>query len=1213
MSDTSSDSSGSPGETVKPCKYKGKKVRAEVVTPSIVVKDAYVWFHDKIRPERNQIGMFTLKAAWTGDDLNYKGRGKFTADNHRVEFFSDSRCKKPIDPFKDVSYSFSSLKTGVKIYYKGRRRGDTELTLTLDPAKDDRITVEGPATNSVRARPANVITPKIELEYVVALLDRKPHAGAKDSNNKDAPEIPPTPTYMLVSVEQTRTEPAECQFAGTAEFTGYSTNLDLFQNMKCSKPAANLDALPAAGLTGTDKIKLWARGKKVSTAAFKLKLTLKGTEDVSQRFADPVTEDFNVSELKMTLNWNDQGKIAALQADPDQAAPGDYSLDKQLKTYHDDLVGLVIPDQITMNKKQKAGVGRFLHCQSADKSFSRARLVVNKLEAAQWPAETDDHMVTLEDGSDSGAIAVFKDADGTDPPDPMTVGDLKKKPVIVWVEGTTDSDTLCDSRLFLQLYRPERDLPRRRKRNADWARFTVVTIESVKVRYKPDPNKPEAWGVDPKRFYINFKDDPDGREVTLRARLTKNIPGVPLLFMLAPSPDNMKAANWGVDLPDRDIKTVTVASAHTAPSGTTLGGSTVSETPVDAKFVWKWNEISDELKHKDKNDRKYLVHKSKKTKSGKTVAFADMKVTLSRFGGDVFTALAYINEDPHLAKYVEGHTDAGGSAEPAKNLGARKPRPLGDAPSDPEVIEVWRKFWYQRVAVEGFDTKAGFTHGDLADAIAAYEEVVVVLDRTVADHDIDAATLNGMSPQAVYPRYMVIPNAATGSGDALVLSNSNKAQFFPSGAAPTKTPLRVPIAVCDAQWDPDGNTATKNTPFAAKAKFADVPTDDSGGTALAIGVNMGKDTCDPPLQGGDLFASGNYLVKEKIAGTSTTLAAVALASTDVFIAYQQRAVLGQVFVKWPAAVEDEFYLDGVAVANGGTGCTPASIGTSVTVNEAGVTAAQVTITAQNGGAVTAVTVANRGRYQSPQPALLTGANGLQLTPTWKPVVKQIKFTDLTVQGAKDFLGECQNGNLLAVYDPAEAADFTDTVIHECGHAFGQAPEGTPPNPPSSTHDSIPAHPNTKDLGKGNHCWFEAGTQKTSSAWVMTSATVANGGAGYDPGDVNEDEEVIGGNSETTAEIIITSVSGDAVDGVAIYDPGEYTTKPANPVAITTNNVTGAGLTIDVVWTEKEMDTSMPAANTPCVMYDSGPQPTGLHKYCSVCTPYLLAQDMSKFK
>lgn len=35
-------------------------------------------------------------------------------------------------------------------------------------------------------------------------------------------------------------------------------------------------------------------------------------------------------------------------------------------------------------------------------------------------------------------------------------------------------------------------------------------------------------------------------------------------------------------------------------------------------------------------------------------------------------------------------------------------------------------------------------------------------------------------------------------------------------------------------------------------------------------------------------------------------------------------------------------------------------------------------------------------------------------------------------------------------------------------------------------------------------------------------------------------------------------------------------------------------------------------NKKCVMYESGPQATGIHKYCKICHPYLLLQDMSSF-
>jgi len=39
----------------------------------------------------------------------------------------------------------------------------------------------------------------------------------------------------------------------------------------------------------------------------------------------------------------------------------------------------------------------------------------------------------------------------------------------------------------------------------------------------------------------------------------------------------------------------------------------------------------------------------------------------------------------------------------------------------------------------------------------------------------------------------------------------------------------------------------------------------------------------------------------------------------------------------------------------------------------------------------------------------------------------------------------------------------------------------------------------------------------------------------------------------------------------------------------------------------------PAGKFKCVMYDSGPMKDGIHKYCETCHPYLLAQDLTKFR
>ena len=34
-------------------------------------------------------------------------------------------------------------------------------------------------------------------------------------------------------------------------------------------------------------------------------------------------------------------------------------------------------------------------------------------------------------------------------------------------------------------------------------------------------------------------------------------------------------------------------------------------------------------------------------------------------------------------------------------------------------------------------------------------------------------------------------------------------------------------------------------------------------------------------------------------------------------------------------------------------------------------------------------------------------------------------------------------------------------------------------------------------------------------------------------------------------------------------------------------------------------------NKSCLMYESGPQPASLNRYCPVCHPYVLVQDMTK--
>ncbi len=86
-----------------------------------------------------------------------------------------------------------------------------------------------------------------------------------------------------------------------------------------------------------------------------------------------------------------------------------------------------------------------------------------------------------------------------------------------------------------------------------------------------------------------------------------------------------------------------------------------------------------------------------------------------------------------------------------------------------------------------------------------------------------------------------------GNADALVISDQNKADFFsdPALNAEGDKPVKIPLLICDAQWDTNGNTGAKDIPWAAS-------------TGFPIDLGTDKLVINPPLQGGDLFVSGTW-------------------------------------------------------------------------------------------------------------------------------------------------------------------------------------------------------------------------------------------------------------------------------------------------------------------------------------------------------------------
>ena len=613
------------------------------------------------------------------------------------------------------------------------------------------------------------VTPKLDVEIKVVLFDRK----------IDPKKHLPQPTFIECSMSQS---PASPPFKKGAKLTLSGAGVvEAYEDEKLTKKFDISAPIPNAKLTGSSPLKLYLKG--TTKGKFELKLEVDGAADpfIPEK---PVTHKMGVVEVQMVLHEQDADKLKDLEVDPDV---------EPASKYWDNIVKAKIPDQKALSDADKIKKGRRLHVQDGA-NFGRAKAVIKKLDAAQWPDGTDDYVIELTPSADSdkvesanGALGFAdKDFDGKELK-PIKVKDAKKEDKIVWVEGLTASakalDTVLDAGVTGEGIT---------KRNADWALFTVVEIKEVKINHPPVVDKPTAWNETDERFYVNFQNGPAGREIELTAQLTKEIEKVPIHFLLSPDKDNLKKGNWGEDLPK----------------------------------TWKWKDIDAAVKHSDRADRKKLLSIQAMTDAkGKAKA----KVSLSRFGGDKFQPAAYIDQDAHLSKFYNGLSD----------LNKRKP-----VFSD-KKITVWRKFWYQQVKVEGLAFPA-FTGAE-----GQYTEVKAEMTQTV-DLDVTKAAVKGFVPPGIYPKYMVLLKG--GADDALVVSEPNKAKFFTGYKKDKDKPIKIPILICDAQWDPDGNSGAVNQGELKPSKFP-------------MKFSMDKKALTPPLQGGNLVVSGEWIVAEKNAVT----------------------------------------------------------------------------------------------------------------------------------------------------------------------------------------------------------------------------------------------------------------------------------------------------------------------------------------------------------
>lgn len=663
------------------------------------------------------------------------------AKKYKLSVLVRSAGKNVADARVDVSGSVvSSDPTGIAAFGK-KPEGAYDITATfaadadyanrstplrINHASDEQVTLE--------VQKKNVVSAKIETEYDAIVLDRKIADYQEGSETKIL-----TDDAVCVQLSFSHTN-KNFPFDKTAKLEAAGSGaVDMFTDEACTM--AFNGTISKAEINSGNPKKIYLKAK--TAGKFKLTLTPETPADPKVKLKEPKVEhEMSVCEIKLRIYKQDIDTIKSKKIDQDV---------DPISTYHDALKNYELPKQKQMSNSDKVKKGRLLHVQK-DNSHARAKVIL-KIDTAQWPDTCKDYELFLTPTNTSGGIELY-DADWEgnkwDTAKGVKISQLKSKKgeKEFWVEGKGATEKINDILLSVKMSRSDSaGLAHKEKKNADWARFTVVQIEEVKLKYTAPSGGANAWDDAEKKFYINFKRDPGGREITIHARLNKKIAGVPVYFMLVGDKDNRKAATWGLDMPG----------------------------------TWKWKDMNAAIKQKDRANRDDYLHFMKETNAD---GEAEMKLTLPRIAGEKFTPACYIGEDPHLAKYIDGHAD----------LSKKKPV-LSTTP-----IRVWRRFWIQPIRPHIMSSVS------LADSVGKYAAANAEM-KVEPDVVLSASDIN-VTPKAVYPEYMVKDGG--GTTNRFVATDYNMNHFYSKVRPSADKPLKVPMLLCEANFGDAGVSSAVN-------------------------------------------------------------------------------------------------------------------------------------------------------------------------------------------------------------------------------------------------------------------------------------------------------------------------------------------------------------------------------------------------------------------
>ncbi|MDH5728617.1 MAG: hypothetical protein OEZ58_06480 [Gammaproteobacteria bacterium] len=621
----------------------------------------------------------------------YEQDGELKLSGAKVTLWQDKDCTTPIElQGGSLSIPNHSLKQGVSCYIRAEEAGNCKVELKLNASSKSGITVEQALSKSITIESSNRVSAFIKAEHLIVLREkdlskkqRKNDSLAGSAAAEAEQHIFSDASRIELSALQTADNPA---YKGKGQLILTPANADVYSDAECTTKFDANGKIDFDKLSGSEPLKLWLRGK--TAGKFKIQLKLDPPDDDTIVVDKPAEGELGCVDLKLKL-FDFKKNDINLAVEPDVA---------DLTTYWDQLKNLNL-EQKEMSDAERIGTGRVLHIQK-DGHHARAKIVIEKANAAHWPDAAKDYKLVLNTADAdkkgkkrSGSIKVFDaETQGSNQtlPHKITLADAKAKQQTFWVEGSGICDGWRGIRLSLGIDREKGGPDKTEKWDADWGSFTICKIKEIKCDVDND-GAGEKYVEDGNKVFINIANDArtlksvnGKRKAEVTAEIEPKLKDLEVFFSIVEHKDNYAIT----DLPDEFKQT-------------------------------KIGRLKQTIKPIDKDDPKKLLHMSVKTDENGKAKIETLQAP--QMGLHKFKIGAYILSDVHHARYIEEHSD----------LGKYKPAHSKD------WLEVWRRVFFRVVAMKRWSGASYLDRFDQGALESKTSAVGIKLERSLAPVEKD--------------------------------------------------------------------------------------------------------------------------------------------------------------------------------------------------------------------------------------------------------------------------------------------------------------------------------------------------------------------------------------------------------------------------------------------------------------------------------------------